>query len=124
MKAATLKSDLLVRKGDPARSRFVAPKVVRLEEVVQRKAAEAPMAPPSAGSSAQPARNSGKGDRTRLSVRLDAETHRRLKLLAAYKGESVQDILASAVGRYIEDVNPGTWNEVVTILAGRQGKLD
>ena len=124
MKAAPLKSDLLVRKGDSARSRFVAPKVVRLQEVVQRKAAEAPMAPPSAGPSAQPARNSGKADRVRLSVRLDAETHRRLKLLAAYRDASVQDILASAVGRYIEDVSPETWSEVVTILAGRAGKLD
>lgn len=124
MKAAPLKSDLLVRKGDPARSRFVAPKVVRLQEVVQRKAALAPVAPQSAGPSQRPARQSDKGDQARLSVRLDAETHRRLRLLAAYKGASVQDILASAVGRYIEDVNPETWSEVVTILAGREGKLD
>ena len=118
MKAARLNADLVVRKGDPARCRGGGAKVVRLQEVAKRPAATPPpaaQASPPAETAAPKAAATGK--RVHLSLRLDAETHRRLKLLAAYRQESIQDILAGAIGAYVEEARPQMLSDLTSLLA-------
>ncbi len=123
MKAARLNADLVVRKGDPARCRGGGAKVVRLQEVVKRPAAT----PQPAAQASVPAETAGAkaaaGERVRLSLRLDAETHRRLKLLAACRQESIQDILAGAIGAFVEEARPQMLSDLTSLLArGSQAK--
>ena len=128
MKAARLNADLVVRKGDPARCRGGGAKVVRLQEVVKRPAAAPQPATETSAAAATPAETAGAkqaaaGDRVRLSLRLEAETHRRLKLLAAYRQESVQDILAGAIGAFVEEARPQMLSDLTSLLArGSQAK--
>ena len=126
MKPARLNADLVVRKGDPARCRGGGAKVVRLQEVAKRPAAAPQPAQEAkaeakvpAATPAEPAaaRKEASGDRVRLSLRLDAETHRRLKLLAAYRQESIQDILAGAVGAFVEQARPQMLSDLTSLLA-------
>ena len=125
MKAARLNADLVVRKGDPARCRDGGTKVVRLQEVAKRPAA----APQARAPAAAPAETPGSkdagaaGERVRLSLRLDAETHRHLKLLAAYRQESIQDILTGAIGAFVEEARPQMLSDLTSLLArGSQAK--
>lgn len=125
MKAARLNADLVVRKGDPARCRGGGAKVVRLQEVVKRPAAT----PQPAARTSVPAETAGAkaaaaaSERVHLSLRLDAETHRRLKLLAAYRQESIQDILAGAIGAFVEEARPQMLSDLTSLLArGTQAK--
>ena len=129
MKAASLKGALLARKGKAAPTPETPPKLMRQQEPgksgdsanaeasgnAERPAAVRPPAPssPAAG---QAQKASASGERIRLSVRLEAETHRRLKLLSAYTQDSIQDILAHAIDAYIEQVAPDLWSGIVTCL--------
>ena len=118
MKAARLNADLVVRKGDPARCRGGGAKVVRLQEVVKRPAATPqPASEASAPAETAGAKEATTDERVRLSLRLDAETHRRLKLLAAYRQESIQDILAGAIGVFVEEARPQMLSDLTSLLA-------
>ena len=129
MKAASLKGALLARKGTATPTAETPPKLMRQQE--PGKAADAPNAAAGAGADrpapvrppaqSAPAADQGPkastgGERIRLSVRLEAETHRRLKLLSAYTQDSIQDILAHAIDAYIEQVAPDLWSGIVTCL--------
>jgi hypothetical protein len=129
MKAARLRSDHVVRKGAAARRLSAPPKVVRLEDAEgwARGSAKPPVAakqtPQARGSDAATAnpgdrRNNG----VRLSLRLDGEVHRRLKLVAACRQESVQEVLASAVERYLRDIGPETLTQLTALLAADHGE--
>ncbi len=127
MKAARLSSDHVVRKGDPVRGRQAAPKVVRLEDADfwARSAAKSRTAatrhPRAPGRDAAEA-GARQGKDVRLSLRLDSELHRRLKLVAACRQQSLQDVLASAVERYLRDTGPETLSELTALLAGDRGE--
>ncbi len=129
MKAARLRSDHVVRKGASARRHSPPSKVVRLEDAVLqvrgRKAAPVaaaqtpqPGARASAGVKSEDQRNAG----VRLSLSLDGEVHRRLKLVAACRQESLQKVLASAVERYLRDTGPETLAELTALLAADHGE--
>ncbi len=129
MKAARLSSDHVVRKSGPARGRPAASKVVRLEEADfwARSAARSRLAAAqrqeAAGRGAEAAEAGARSDKeVRLSLRLDGEAHRRLKLVAACRRQSLQDVLASAVERYLRDTGPETLNELTALLAGDRGE--
>ena len=129
MKAARLRSDHVVRKGNSARRHTAAPKVVRLEDTEfwarNTAAPRQPVTPrqavpgPDASASQAGARRDGD---VRLSLRLDSEAHRRLKLIAACRQESLQEVLASAVERYLREAGPETLTELTALLAGNRGE--
>ncbi len=129
MKAASLKGALLARKGTAAPTPETPPKLMRHQQPGQSGDSSnagsgsntdqpATVRSPAASGSAasQGAKASTSGERIRLSVRLEAETHRRLKLLSAYTQDSIQDILAHAIDAYIEQVAPDLWSGIVTCL--------
>ncbi len=124
MKAARLRSDHVVRKGASARRHSPPPKVVRLEDAVLqvRGRKTAPVAaaqtPQSGGhASAGVKSEDQRNTEVRLSLSLDGEVHRRLKLVAACRQESLQKVLASAVERYLRDTGPETLAELTALLA-------
>jgi hypothetical protein len=102
MKVSALTSSLLVRKGDATPSTFVPRGPV--------DARPAPSVPPSSGSSA--IRPNGTPHlrvvnnvaRIRISVRLDPDRHRALKLIAAHTGRSVQDLTVAALDEYLDSL--------------------
>ena len=129
MKAARLSSDHVVRKGAASRRQPAPSKVVRLEDAVARARANAkppvaatpaPQAGASAAAAAKPADQ--RSSEVRLSLRLDSELHRRLKLVAACRQETLQEVLASAVERYLRDTGPETLTELTALLAGDHGE--
>ena len=126
MKAARLRSDHVVRKGASARRHTATPKVVRLEdsEFWARGAAPQrqtePQSRPAQGREATAA--CARRHDVRLSLRLDSEAHRRLKLIAACRQQSLQEILASAVESYLRDAGPETLTELTALLAGDRGE--
>ena len=129
MKAARLRSDHVVRKGAAARRHSAPSKVIRLEDAVLRSRASAkpPVAAtqtPQAGASATAAAKPGdqRSSGVRLSLRLDGEVHRRLKLVAACRQETLQEVLASAVECYLRDTGPETLTELTALLAGDHGE--
>jgi hypothetical protein len=52
-----------------------------------------------------------KGNRVRLSVRIDDERHLRLKLTAAHLRLHVQDVLVAALDKYLEHASPEILNK-------------
>ena len=129
MKAARLRSDHVVRKGAAARRQAAAPKVGRLEDAVHRARDSAqslltsPQAPQAGGRKVGTAKSGDQPkNEVRLSLRLDGEVHRRLKLVAACRQESLQEVLASAVERYLRDAGPETLSELTALLAGDHGE--
>ncbi|MDJ0946596.1 MAG: hypothetical protein QNJ30_24375 [Kiloniellales bacterium] len=129
MKAARLSSDHVVRKGASARRQAAAPKVVRLEdsELWARKVAALRQAEtsrrkaPDREAAAARADARPDGD-VRLSLRVDGAAHRRLKLIAACRQQSLQEILASAVETYLRDAGPETLSELTALLSGDHGE--
>lgn len=127
MKAARLRSDHVVRKGAAARRHAAVPKVVRLEDsefwarsaAAQRQAEMPHRQAPGRDPKAPGARLDGD---VRLSLRLDSETHRRLRLIAACRQQSLQQVLASAVERYLRDAGPEALTELTALLAGDRGE--
>ena len=130
MKAARLRSDHVVRKGASARRQAAAPKVVRLEDkdfwarstAAAARQTETPR-PKAPVRDAAGARTGAKRDGdVRLSLRLGREAHRRLKLIAACRQESLQEVLASAVEGYLREAGPETLTELTALLAGDRGE--
>ena len=83
-------------------------------------ATQAPKVGGSAAATAKPGDQRSGG--IRLSFRLDGEAHRRLKLVAACRQETLQEVLASAVERYLRDTGPETLTELTALLAGDHGE--
>ncbi len=128
MKAARLRSDHVVRKGASAR-RHSASKVVRLEDAGLRNCSNAKSSIAAsqnrqAGGSDAAAEKPGdrRSHEVRLSLRLDSGVHRRLKLVAACQQKSLQEVLANAVDRYLNDTGPKTLTELTALLAGDHGE--
>ena len=127
MKAARLRSDHVVRKGAAARRHAAVPTVVRLDDrefwarsaAAQRQAEMPHRQAPGRDAKAPGARLDGD---VRLSLRLDSETHRRLRLIAACRQQSLQQVLASAVERYLRDAGPEALTELTALLAGDRGE--
>ena len=56
--------------------------------------------------------------RTRISLRLDADRHLKLKLSAAHLHRSLQDLLINALDAYLEQVGPAVMNGKCACLEG------
>ena len=97
-KAAQLTSDLLATKGtatpSSANRESLGPDKVR-QAIAKAQSESAPKPP-----AAKPKRNG----RVSLSLRLDADRHRRLKLATIHLGESAQGILIQALDDYLDQV--------------------
>ena len=106
------------------------PKVVRLEDsefwarsaAAQRQAEMPHRQAPGRDAKAPGARLARLDGDVRLSLRLDSETHRRLRLIAACRQQSLQQVLASAVERYLRDAGPEALTELTALLAGDRGE--
>ena len=129
MKAARLRSEHVVRRGASAQGRPAAPKVVRLEDSclwVRGGAKPRTIAPQQRQAPGQDDRSPQSGARlgkdVRVSLRLDGETHRRLKLVAACRQQSLQEALAGAVERYLRDSGPEALGEVTALLTRPRGE--
>lgn len=124
MKAASLTCSLLVRKGAAAPSAFAPPPLggsraarPASEPLSTVTPASAPVA---AHLGAKQRANTGhagaspKRDRTgriRMSLRLHPVQHLRLKLVAALRRKSAQDLLISAMERYLDEPTPNRAGE-------------
>jgi len=105
MKISTLTSSLLVRKGEAMPSTFVQPGSANARPGLR--------VPPSSGSATTPANGKphlrvvGDVQRIRVSIRLDPDRHRVLKLVAAHTGRSVQDLAVTALDEYLGALSVG-----------------
>ncbi len=99
MKVSAMTSSLLVRKGEATPSTFVPPGTANARPVLR--------VPPSSGSAATRPNGAphlrvvGAAPRIRISIRLDPDRHRALKLIAAHTGRSVQDLAVAALEEYL-----------------------
>jgi len=99
MKVSALTSSLLVRKGEAMPSSFVPPGTINARPALR--------VPPSSGASTTRANGKphlrvvGDAPRIRVSIRLDPDRHRALKLIAAHTGRSVQDLTVAALDDYL-----------------------
>jgi len=99
MKYSALTSALLVRKGHAMPSTFVPADVVNMRPA---NPASAPVDPPKTQvNGGRQVSVVAKVSRVRISVRLDRDRHRALKLVAAHTGRSVQDLTVAALDGYI-----------------------
>lgn len=93
MSLATLSGELLARKGD------AAPAGGRSHPHESSPATGLrPVAAPKAASN---------GSRVRLSLRLDSERHRRLRVAAACQNQSMQAVMLAALDRHLADAAGG-----------------
>lgn len=114
MVAAVLTSDLLLPKGAAMPSciderqlpPYGAPRPVTASVAGQQgESHEGGGGAPRAARPSGPAARGGDA-RARMSVRLDAERHLRLRLLAAHMQAHIQDILVEAIDDYVAKVAP------------------
>lgn len=97
MKIPVLTSSLLVRKGDAMPSSFIPPSTTR--PAVRLPATSES---PSARANGIPHLHVvGNASRVRISIRLDPDRHRALKLIAAHTGRSIQDLAVAALDEYL-----------------------
>ncbi len=120
--AAPLTADLLARKGmgRPAGLRPAESIPIRRTGFTPRAitgGAPAPCATRAHARDNAPAT----GDRARVTLRLDATRHLRLKLAAAHLQQSLQDVLTDALDGHLDRVVPGLLGESCACFAGRPG---
>ncbi len=121
--AATLTRSLLVRKGAAMPTPPVPPPAALPMEMARETVPHLVLlgrdAPP-AGLRPRPAGAGGAGrtERRRISLRLDAARHRRVKLAATHLGISLQDVLVEALDAHLARVAPGLAEGGCTCLAG------
>ena len=122
MKAASLTSSLLAPKGDaaPAHLHQVYPLLDGRGERAASEPARVPANRPIQGDDEAamfaPAAATSEDDisplkrdrlgRVKLSLRLDAERHTRLRLAAAHTGRRLQDVLTAALDSYLSEIAP------------------
>lgn len=63
-------------------------------------------------------RRPGSGGRRRITLRLDAARHRRLRLAATHLGVSLQEVLIAALDSHLAGIAPGLAGGGCTCLAG------
>ncbi|WP_147274928.1 hypothetical protein [Ferruginivarius sediminum] len=98
MTVASLSGQLLARKGT-ARPSAAVPRGAGVETSLPSRAplrVAPPQEPPAAG-----------GERARISLRLDPERHRRLRLAAAHLDCSLQDLLIAALDEHLSGLRLG-----------------
>jgi len=114
MKAASLTSTLLARKGTAAPSHLRAVETVPPPEPGDNVSRGGPASGPqmgvvAGGRSREP--HPDASGRIKLSLRLDQARHRRLRLAGAHTGRHLQDILVEAVDRYLDEMGPALTTE-------------
>ncbi len=101
--AATLASGLLARKGDAVpTSLVVVPVIAR----VHHGEVKPGLPPLRRGLGGKPPHDGGAAPAAKLSVRLDDDRHRRLRLAALHLGRSGQQIMIEALDAYLERAAP------------------
>ena len=125
MKPARLTSALLTRKGmaSPSAAPASRANMVELLQAQSPLPAETPPAP------ATPVPASGRGDlsdrirptekRVRVSLRLDADRHLRVKLVATHLNQTLQSVFTQAIDEYFERHNPDML-DAIPLLRGRE----
>jgi len=126
MKAASLTSSLLARKGTAVPSVF-APSAMPpapTPSAPTPRAAAVRKPPPAAATGvavARPKRN-GTG-RIKMSLRLTPEQHLKLKLVAAFRRESAQRLMIAAIARHLDQVAPNAAREEYAWMAELEDDL-
>ena len=107
-KAAQLTSGLLASKGD------AAPSSANRENLGPGNVDQALAFAAEAGSNGATAAKARRKGRVNLSLRLDADRHRRLKLATIHLGETAQTIMIRALDQYLDQVA----NDLLAISRG------
>jgi len=99
MRASRLTATLLAPKGSAEPSAIFGPaeRPGTMREPIVRDLSQVDRRPAPA--------NTAAAERIRLSVRMDAERHRTLKLIAAHTGRSLQDHMLAALDAYVEGLS-------------------
>lgn len=123
---AKLTAELLARKGAAAPAGFTPvaiagnPRVPRASALIRREAIAAAGVPRAKDGSDD---DGGDGtERARVTLRLDEARHLRLKLAAAHLQKSLQEILTTALDRYLDQVAPEILRSNCVCLAAREGR--
>lgn len=117
--AASLTGTLLFRKGGASpngfrtRPPYVAPSVAA--------AADAPAEAPSRSRPRKDGADKTASGAARLTVRLDPDQHRRLRIVAAHTRQSIQAVMMAALDRYVGEAAPDLIRNGCRCLAEQHG---
>jgi hypothetical protein len=109
LSVATLTGGLLVAKGTAGPSCFPL--------------CEDPLAPPSSGPRPTAGSAPSAAETSRLTLRVDALRHRRLRIAAAQFGQSQHAILIAALDHYLDAVIPSLLNRQCHCLAAESAAI-
>ncbi len=125
MKVATLTSSLLARKGTAVPSAFAPtamPAMPPMPPAPTPPAAAARKTAAAAGGAVARPKQDGTG-RIKMSLRLKPDMHLKLKLVAAFRRESAQNLLVAAIEHYLDQAAPSAAREEYAWMAELEDDL-